>query len=104
MSLDFWPGTDIRRSTHNGFTMGLTGERGEIRAAVKPSPKARTNPGLGRGHMRPIQQRTREGALVREFPSISAAAKASRIPDSNIVRAASGLRNTAGGYVWRYAN
>lgn len=30
MSLDFWPGTEIRRSTHNGFSMGLSGDWSDV--------------------------------------------------------------------------
>jgi hypothetical protein len=32
MSLDFWPGTEIRRSTHNGFTTGLSGDWSDLEA------------------------------------------------------------------------
>ena len=100
MSLDFWPGTEIRRSTHNGFTMGLSGD--QFAETFKPSPKARTNPG-GRGIKRPIDQLTPAGEFVRQFPSISDAARSVGAPDPNIVRAASGRRKTAGGYRWRYS-
>jgi hypothetical protein len=96
MSLDYWPGTTTRRSTDNGFLMGLTG--GE---AQKPHPKARANPGKG-GAKRPIEQLTLDGELIRVFPSICDAARAVGIPDPNIVRVATGVRKTAGGFRWRY--
>jgi hypothetical protein len=98
MSLDFWPGTDIRRSTHNGFTMGLSGD--QFAATVKPRAKVRTGK---RGAKRPVYQLTREGEVVRQFPSLSEAAMASGAAIDNIIRAASGLRKTAGGFCWRYA-
>jgi hypothetical protein len=104
MSLDFWPGTEIRRSTHNGFTMGLTGERsGQFLKALKPSPKARANPGKRGVPMRPIEQLTLDGALVRLYPSIADAARAMGVPDTSIARVACGTRKTTRGYRWRYA-
>lgn len=104
MSLDFWPGTGIRRSTHNGFTMGLSGDwSAEFIATLKPSPMARANPGNRGRAKRAVEQLTPAGEFVREFPSISEAAIAADVPCPNIVRVASGLRNTAGGYRWRYA-
>lgn len=30
MNPDFWPGTEIRRSTHNGFSMGLSGDWSDV--------------------------------------------------------------------------
>jgi hypothetical protein len=88
------------RSMYTGFTRGLSGD--QFAETFKPSPKARTNPG-GRGIKRPIDQLTRDGEFVRQFPSICEAARAVGAPDPNIVRAASGRRITAGGYRWRYA-
>jgi hypothetical protein len=102
MSLEFWPGTDVRRSTDNGFLMGLTGGRpGDVTEALKPSPKARANPGKG-GAKRPIEQLTLDGELIRVFPSICDASRAVGVPDPSIVRVATGVRKTAGGFRWRY--
>jgi hypothetical protein len=97
MSLDFWPGTEIRRSTHNGFTMGLSGD--QFSETFKPRAKART----GKRGAKAVYQLTREGAVVRQFPSLSEAAMSSGAAIDNIIRAASGLRKTAGGFCWRYA-
>jgi hypothetical protein len=101
MSLEFWPGTDVRRSTHNGFTLGLTGGRpGAVTEALKPHPKARANP--GKGVKRAIEQLTLDGESIRVFSSIADAARSAEIPDANIVRVATGVRKTAGGFRWRY--
>lgn len=48
-----------------------------------------------------IFQISKEGAIIRRFPSISDASCETRIPFSNISRAAKGELKTAGGYIWK---
>ncbi len=51
---------------------------------------------------KPILQLTEEGILVREWRSLSEAARNLKINSSNISTCARGQRSKAGGYVWRY--
>ncbi|MGJ7512368.1 hypothetical protein [Variovorax sp. GT1P44] len=103
MSLDFWPGTNIRRSTHNGFTMGLSADRSDIADLLRSRPEdAREYPGRP-GVPMPVDQLTKDGEFVHHFSSITAGAMATGATDANIARVARGIRKTAGGFRWRYA-
>jgi hypothetical protein len=76
-------------------------ESSRLADAIKPSPVVRTGK---RGAKRPVYQLTRDGEVIRQFPSLSEAAMATGAAIDNIMRAATGLRKSAGGFGWRYAN
>ena len=50
----------------------------------------------------PILQFTKDGELVKEWPSLSEASRRLRIPKSSICAYLKGHSKTAGGFVWRY--
>ena len=42
--------------------------------------------------------------FVCKYMSASEASQSTNIPDGNIRRCCKGIRKTAGGYIWRYAD
>lgn len=52
----------------------------------------------------PIIQFSMDGTFIKEWETMSKAAKECGIPHSNISRCCSGLRKTAGGYEWKHAD
>lgn len=64
---------------------------------------ARTNPGR-RGARRPVEQLSMEGEVIRQFASLSEAARSVDQHESNICRVISGARKSCGGYRWRYVS
>ena len=55
----------------------------------------------GAFHARPVLQLSRDGALIKEWPSAMEAQRALGISNGNIACAISGTRKTAGGFLWR---
>lgn len=51
-----------------------------------------------------IEQYDKNGNFINRFNSVSEASKSTNIALANISRCASGKRNSAGGYVWRFNN
>ena len=52
----------------------------------------------------PILQLTKDGTLIKEWPSLNEAERRLGIPPSNICHCLKGYRKSAGGFVWRYAH
>ena len=52
----------------------------------------------------PILQLSKDGKLIKEWPSLSEAYRHLGIPPSNICKCLKGRLKSAGGYVWRYAH
>ena len=50
----------------------------------------------------PILQLTKDGELVKEWPSAKEAERQLGIPQPNICTCLKGRRKSAGGFVWRY--
>ena len=50
----------------------------------------------------PILQFSKDGTLIKEWPSLSEAYRQLGIPQSNICNCLKGRRKSAGGVVWRY--
>ena len=50
----------------------------------------------------PILQFSKDGTLIKEWPSLSEAYRQLGIPQSNICHCLKGRRESAGGFVWRY--
>ena len=53
---------------------------------------------------RAVRQLSRDGELVAEYESLSAACNATGTHVSNITKCAKGVYKTAGGYIWKYKN
>lgn len=53
---------------------------------------------------RAVRQLSRDGELVAEYESLSAACNATGALVPNIVKCAKGIYKTAGGYIWKYKN
>lgn len=51
---------------------------------------------------KPCLQYSKEGTLIKEFPSILQASKFTSINDGNINQCCLGKRKTAGGFIWKY--
>lgn len=52
----------------------------------------------------PILQLTKDGMVIKEWPSSWEAERHLGIPQSNICHCLKGRRESAGGFVWRYAH
>ena len=52
----------------------------------------------------PILQFTKDGTLIKEWPSTQEAYRQLGIPQPNICHCLKGRREYAGGFVWRYAH
>ena len=50
----------------------------------------------------PILQFTKDGTLIKEWPSLSDAYRQLGIACQNICACLKGYRKSAGGYIWRY--
>ena len=53
---------------------------------------------------RAVRQLSRDGELVAEYESLSAAGNATGTHVPNIIKCAKGIYKTAGGYIWKYKN
>ena len=53
---------------------------------------------------RAVRQLSRDGELVAEYESLSAAGNATGTHVANITKCAKGVYKTAGGYIWKYKN
>ena len=53
---------------------------------------------------RAVRQLSRDGELVAEYESLSAACNATGTHVPNIIKCAKGIYKTAGGYIWKYKN
>ena len=53
---------------------------------------------------RAVWQLSRDGELVAEYESLSAAGNATGTHVANITKCAKGVYKTAGGYIWKYKN
>ena len=51
-----------------------------------------------------VQQFSKDGKLVAEYESLSAAGNATGTHVPNILKCAKGIYKTAGGYIWKYKN
>ena len=51
-----------------------------------------------------VQQFSKDGKLVAEYESLSAAGNATGAHVPNILKCAKGIYKTAGGYIWKYKN
>ena len=51
---------------------------------------------------KPIIQYTKDGALVREYPSIKSADESTGVKRDNIYMVLSGKTKLAGGFIWKY--
>lgn len=49
-----------------------------------------------------VLQFSKTGELISVFPSVMEAERITGTPNSNIVKCCKGVRNTAGGFVWKY--
>lgn len=52
---------------------------------------------------KPVTQYSREGERIASYPTIEAAAQATRLTPDNIQKNVNGHNKTAGGFVWKYA-
>lgn len=50
----------------------------------------------------PVLQYSKDGCLIKEFPSCTEAGKILNITPSNINRVCNGIRSTAGGFQWKF--
>ena len=58
----------------------------------------------GKKRSLPILQFTKDGELVKEWPSAREAERQLKISQSSICQCLKGYRKSAGGFVWRYAS
>lgn len=49
-----------------------------------------------------VMQFSRDGLLIKKWPSIRKAAKSLNLQDTNIVKCCRHKRRTTGGYIWKY--
>lgn len=59
---------------------------------------------VGRKQSKRIQQFTKDGCFIAEYESSHEAERKTGVRSGNISKCCRGLVNTAGGYIWRYAN
>lgn len=87
-------------------TFEWRGQPSAILQEIQPSPMVRPPraAGGGRGIGRPVEQYDLHDRLIQAHSSLASAGKAVGIPDSNIHRAATGVRKTAGGFQWRFVD
>ena len=60
--------------------------------------------GKNRKISRPIQQFTLKGEFITEYISIQDASRKTNIAHSNIIKTCTGVRNAAGGFIWKYSD
>ena len=53
--------------------------------------------------LKKVLQFTKSGEFIKEWPSMNEASRQLKISCCNICRCCSGIRKSAGGYIWRYA-
>ena len=64
---------------------------------------AKSNRNNPKQKLRPVQQFTREGQFIKEYPSIMEAYRQTSINRSHIISCCKGQRETAGEYIWKYS-
>lgn len=64
--------------------------------------KKRARKAIVEAQGRAVRQLSRDGELVAEYESLSAACNATGTHVPNIVKCAKGIYKTAGGYIWKY--
>ena len=60
--------------------------------------------GIAKALSKPVGQYTRDGELVKIWPSTMEVQRQAGFSQGNISKAANGNRKTAGGYIWKYKN
>ena len=90
----------VTRSMHNKLHREIRSNGGKIARKIVGKKYGAIN---GKKRSLPILQFSKDGTLIKEWPSAKEAERKLGIPQPNICHCLKGRLKSAGGFVWRYA-
>lgn len=91
------------RASHTGKTQSPEERAKKSRALMGVKKSAEHCQRIGASHSKAVKMLTKEGEVLGVFKSMTAAQEATGISFRNISEVCKGHRNTAGGFLWCYA-
>jgi len=74
----------------------------KVASKSKPKRSKETREKIAKARMKPVQQLSLKGKVLKTFTSLKEAAEATGTHPSNIIKVCKKELNSAGGYSWKY--